>query len=444
MKQLLFMIALTLVGTVGSFVYHPFWGIAVYYFFAVLRPQYIWEWVLRDYGEIRWSFFVAIATVVATLAFRFRILRPILAQDEEGPSLFPNLSHLSLLAFGGWILVSFVTARNQDAALYVVVEYLKIFVMYVVSAMMLRKLWQLWIMLILTALALCYISYEVNILYLTYRRITIYDTGYSGLDNNGAGLMLAMGVPMCMYIWDGMQSRWRWFFPLMVPFLLHAVLMSYSRGAMLSLIVATPLIIYRFRHRRLLLLAAVAVGSVVLPIMAGPEIRARFFSIERFQQDKSAQSRFGSWTAAWEMAVDHPITGVGPRNANLFSYEYGADEKGRTIHSQYFQILADNGFPGLFLYLLAIVTAWRSTNRGRRAVISRDSPEARQAYAIACSVESAMVIFCFGAIFLSLEVFELPYLILLLAAQLPGVLGVHRIPDYMLPIDEEDAWEAVA
>ena len=53
--------------------------------------------------------------------------------------------------------------------------------------------------------------------------------------------------------------------------------------------------------------------------------------------------------------------GVGIRNSNLFSYQYGADMEGRTIHSQYLQIAADNGFVGLGLYLAVLALLHRGT-----------------------------------------------------------------------------------
>ena len=53
---------------------------------------------------------------------------------------------------------------------------------------------QLWILLVLTASLLGYIAYEVNFLYLAYHYLGIWRSGYGGLDNNGAGLMLAMGT----------------------------------------------------------------------------------------------------------------------------------------------------------------------------------------------------------------------------------------------------------
>jgi O-antigen ligase len=162
---------------------------------------------------------------------------------------------------------------------------------------------------------------------------------------------------------------------------------------------------------------------MMLPRMAGPEIRARFFSIQEYEKDKSVQGRFNSWQVAWEIAKDNPITGLGVRNASEYAREYSAEAEGRTIHSQYLQILADNGFVGFGFYLGSLVAVWLSVRRARQTSKGWNSPEERTVYAVACGVECSMAVFCVGASFLSLELFELPYLLLLLGAQLPVVMA---------------------
>ena len=157
--------------------------------------------------------------------------------------------------------------------------------------------------------------------------------------------------------------------------------------------------------------------------MAGKEIRERFFTLENTEVDASANSRRESWAAAWQIAKDNPIFGVGIRNSNLLSHEYGADMEGRTIHSQYLQTAADSGLVALALYLTALGLFWFSTRRTRTMTTQRTDLDGRQAYAAACGVEGAMIVFCVGAAFLSLENFELPYLMLLIGAQLPLVLA---------------------
>jgi probable O-glycosylation ligase (exosortase A-associated) len=424
MKQLIFLCILVLAGTAGTFLFNPFWGVAVYYLFAVLRPQFLWQWALSSYvsSTFPWSFYVAVCTILAAVGQKLGMLSLIPSDAPVGPrGMRLRPVHWGVCAFAFWTLVSYMCARSEPEAFACLIEYVKIFVMFFVSVYLIHSLHQLWTLLVIAALALAFVGYEVNFTYLQTRRITIYDSGFSGLDNNGAGLMLAMGVPLCLFVWEGTARWWRWAFAAFIPVLVHAVLMSFSRGAMVALLAVCPLCYLRSRYKVYLTLAVVGM-SLIVPIMAGKEIRARFFSIEQFEKDGSAKSRFNSWAAAYRVASDNPFVGVGLRNVNLVSKEYGADFQGRTIHSQYFQIAGDMGFVGLALYLAMLGSVWYSLRSSQRLLKFRDDPEARQARAIANGVECGMVVFCVGATFLSLEVFELPYLLLLLGSQLAAIL----------------------
>jgi probable O-glycosylation ligase (exosortase A-associated) len=353
------------------------------------------------------------------------------AAHDEAPSVARQKSfgspHRWMLLFSVWVTLAYVMAQNRDAAWPWMVEYWKIFVMFFVSATLIRTLKEVWMLMIVIAVSLGYIAYEVNFLYFASGYLGIYHNGYGGLDNNGAGLMLAIGVPLCIYVYMGTTRWWRWIFASLIPVLLHAVLMTYSRGAMVSLILASPLIFLRGRNKGQLLLAALAIALVV-PSLAGREIRARFFTLENYEDQSSAQQRFASWDAAFEMALDYPVFGVGVRNSNLFSQQYGADMEGRTIHSQFLQILADTGFPGLIIYVSLLMSLLLSLRRVRRWSRARDDEEGRQAYAVACGIEGAMAVFFVGSLFLSLEVFELPYVLILTGAQLAVVLENKLMP----------------
>jgi probable O-glycosylation ligase (exosortase A-associated) len=409
-KQTLFMIAMTLVGSVGVFTRGPIYGVVVYYLFAVLRPQYMWKWSLPE--GIQWSLYVALPTIASVL----------LGGSGTGRAPRPwTVAHKVVLLFAVWVVLSFANAFDKEFASIVFTDYLKIFLMFFIASAVIREVAHLWIIMLLTAAALGYISYEVNYLYFVNNYLGIYRNGYGGLDNNGAGLMLAMGVPLCMFAWEGMRHRLRWAFLALVPAIVHAVLMTYSRGAMLSLIVAWPLMVARSRYRVRIALASVAFAVLAVPVMAGPEIQARFFTIKDNEVDDSANQRRKAWAAAWKIACDYPILGVGVRNANLFSYQYGADTEGRTIHSQYLQIAADCGFVGIGLYLAIFLCVAVSTHGARRAARRNPGPDADRVRAIASGVECSLFLFLFGAFFLSLEVFELPYVLLLLGAQLPVV-----------------------
>jgi probable O-glycosylation ligase (exosortase A-associated) len=410
------MIVSLLLGVFGSFLRGPVWGLIVYYIYAVLRPQFLWEWALP---VIPWSSIVGWTVIGCVLLMPPGL--PLGLQARGTGSRF-TLAHKSVLLFGGWVLLTYFTARHPDASFPYFMEYIKIFLMFAVGMFVLRSVGELWMLFLSSAAILGYIAIEMNDIYIRNNYfLYLYRRGYCGLDNNGAGLMLAMGVPMCFYAWEGMRSRFRWFFLLLLPPLLHAVLMSYSRGAMLSLFPGVLLWLVRSRHK---FQVAVLLGLLILmvPILAGKEIQARFESTADYNSDNSAQSRLMTWSIALRMASENPIFGLGIRNSNIYTFAYGADIPGRTIHSQYLQTAADSGFVALALYIWALFIVWWTCSSVMSQTKRRDDLEGRRAYAIAAGIESSMMVFCFGASFLSLETFETPYILMLIACQLPLAL----------------------
>lgn len=418
MNKLAIMLLLTAIGVGGSLALSPFYGVAVYYLFATLRPQFLWEWALPP--DVPWSYYVALATIFSVAVWRIGLmLAPHWQRGFRAPRL--NVGHWAMLFFAGWITLTTFTAHSVPVAKPFYDEYQKIFIMFFVAAFAITSLRQLWSLYLIVTLALAYVAIDVNHIYLSSGYMFIYKRGYAGLDNNGAALMLAMGVPLCLYAWDGTRHWSRWAFLLFVPLLIHAVLTSYSRGAMLALILSIPIYLIRCRNRRQLAVILLGIAAM-LPILAGREIQNRFFSIDEHDRDASAQSRLTTWGIAWRMACERPLLGFGVRNSSLFTKEYGADMDGRVIHSQYLQIAADSGLVGLAAYLAVIgATVYCLVRARRSAAVKRLDPHSDRARTIANGMEGALFVFCFGGLFLSLETFELPYLGMLMAAQLAAL-----------------------
>lgn len=436
MKQLLFMTVLTGIGVTGAVV-HAFWGVLLYYTYAVLRPQYLWEWSLP--AGVRWSLIAAGAAVVGVVLNLPRILSR--ARWNPVATL--------IVVFGTLLLMSTLSAVDPDVAAKWGVEYAKIFTMAILATLVIDHLRHIRHLAVMILLCTGYVAYEINSLYVFDGRLDIFHYGYGGLDNNGAGLMLAMGLPFAYAFFRHASSVMvRVGCALVSLLMIHAVLMSYSRGAMLSAIVAGLWLLWHHRPRRHAAIIA-AVVMMLTGVMAGKEIRDRFLSIQQYQQDGSSQSRIESWSAAWRMTWDHPLTGVGIRNSNLLSYNYGADVYGRTIHSQYLQVAADCGVPAMIVYVTLCVTAVRRMRRLRREIdaqqpshgepggldaaqgdeADRDKPRpvTDPLYGtLALAVETSLITFCFGGLFLSLEVFELPWLLFAMAGALPVAVRHHE------------------
>src|SRR5919106_4547202 len=238
MKQTILMMLLLVGGTAGPVISGPFVGVVIYYLFAVLRPQSLWEWALVV--NLSWSFYVGLATIISTALYF-----PRLATGKRFTA-----AHSAMIAFAVWITLSNFSALNREVSSFWYWEYLKIFAMFFCSSLVIGEFSQVRTLYMVALFSLGYIAYEMNILYFVDHRLDIYFVGFGGLDNNGAGLMVAMGVPMAYFMWQAYRQWWRWGFLVMLLLMLHAVLMSFSRGAMVALLVSSPLLIVRSKQKK--------------------------------------------------------------------------------------------------------------------------------------------------------------------------------------------------
>lgn len=448
MKHLLFMVAATILGGLGA-VYHPFWGLLLYYALAVLRPQYLWQWALPI--QFRWSLFAAVIVMLSLFInagrgfFRMRF------------GLIPIL----MIAYSFMLMASIMNAYYPQTAQEWGIEYAKIIGIALVACLVIDRLWQVRMMFLMILIAMAYIAWEVNYLYLLEGRLDIFHKGYGGLDNNGAGLMLAMSLPLAYAFAVTDPRRWVraacWIAAIVI---VHATLMSFSRGAMMSGLIGIIWILLHHKPRKQAVAIAL-VGCFAVSILAGQEIRDRFRSTADYSLDTSAQSRFDSWRAGWEIAVDHPLTGQGIRNSKFFTNNYGADKIGRTIHSQYIQIAADTGIIAMALYIAIVIAAlWHMRHTRKLCLDYHEDWEAEQEKltrkrhhaerlglpdgkhhehrppaepdamvmqfrTLALAGEASLLIFATGASFLSVEVVELPWLLIVLAGVLPEIMREH-------------------
>lgn len=435
MKQMAFMLLATFLGVTGSFTMSPVWGLAVYYLYAVMRPAFIWQWTDAMgvmIGDVQWSLFVAVAALASTALWRVGLLPVANAKPWYGNPKFTR-SHYLFFAFVVWICVTYFTAVSQDTAWPFFLEYIKIFTMFTCAALVLRTVRDLWVVYYVVIIGAGYAAYEINAYYFLDGYMFVYLQGYGGLDNNGAALIVAMLVPLAYFAWEGTSHWTRWGFLLCCPLGVHAVMLSFSRGGMLSLAVAAVLVWFRSRHKWFLTVVYV-IGLVGVIGASGKELSDRFFSISKADADASAQSRLTSWKIAIRMANERPLVGFGIRCSNLYTHAYGADMEGRTIHSQYLQTAADSGWVALALYAALLGSAFLGLRRVRTFLRKYPDPESLRVKSLASGLECTMVLFCFGAVFLSLEHFEMPYVVILLAVQLHAItLAVAKHHDRVPP-----------
>lgn len=184
MVKLALLALITFIGISGSLSSTPFIGVSVYYLFATLRPQYLWEWDLPQ--GIQWSFYVAMAAIFGTFVWKVGEWIQT-GRRQRLPSPPHVLAHGFFFLFAIWIVITYFTAEDQQVAQEAFIEYLKIFVMYGVATVVITTIRQIWILYLIVTGSLCCIALEMNQIYHIQGYLKVYRTGFGGLDNNAPG-----------------------------------------------------------------------------------------------------------------------------------------------------------------------------------------------------------------------------------------------------------------
>jgi O-antigen ligase len=175
-------------------------------------------------------------------------------------------------------------------------------------------------------------------------------------DPNELGVILALGLPMAWYLGLAQPQRTTWLWRLYLPLGITAILLTASRGAFLTALVALVIIpwtLARLHFRTKIALYALAVGSLMLATAFVPEA-----SLERIRSTRAdiEAGYFGGriyvWMAGLEVASQHPLAGVG---AGGFGAAVAPTlHTDMASHQTFLEILVEQGIVGFFLFLATI------------------------------------------------------------------------------------------
>src|SRR5712664_1173200 len=160
-----------------------------------------------------------------------------------------------------------------------------------------------------------------------------------------------MTLPMFYFLARNEENRWvRRFFYLSFFCGIVAVLLTYSRGALLGLAVVLTMIAFKSRQKVLAGFFLIFCAWAVLAF-APAKWMDRMGNFFHGNLDNSAELRLNAWHFAWELAKDYPITGGGLKTFTPELYSrYTPQLVFAGAHSIYFQTLGEHGFVGLGLF----------------------------------------------------------------------------------------------
>jgi len=187
----------------------------------------------------------------------------------------------------------------------------------------------------------------------------------------------------------------------------------------------------RDSKRKFLYLGIVAtLGLVAVPFLP-KAFTDRMSTIKSYQQDESAATRVAVWKWTWEYVKQHPMGGgFEMYRQNQIRYDIVKAEgeagnakldttltvdRARAYHSAYFEMLGEQGWPGLILWLMISLGGLI-----RMEVIRQRYKKAGDDYAwvapLASALQSGQLLYMLGACFIAIA-FQ-PFIFMLIGAQI--------------------------
>lgn len=399
-------------------VFRPWIGVLAWAWLGYMNPhRLVWDFA---YGY-PFAQMIAIATIGGTAWYAFR------GRGMHGFFAGFELKALFLL----WAIFSLTSLVALRQGYYMVWEdwdqITKVIVMVVLTTYLVDSEKKLRLLVLTITFSLGFYGVKGGIFSIfTGGEYRVWGPAASFLeDNNALALALNMTLPFMYFLGKIEERLWlRYVFYGMFGLTVLAIIFTYSRGGFLGLLVVLGSIFLTTRLRQKLVIAAVAV--ICLPFVAEQipdRWTDRMATIQSYEEDGSALSRIEGWKAAWNLAIDRPLTGGGFQalndpdifieyNPDIIDIVEGANESNIVIagvHSIYFELLAENGFPGLIVFLVICASLFR-TQRSLIVTAKDESQKTQGAYGQMLSISMIAYLAC--GTFLELASFDFFYQIL--------------------------------
>ena len=401
----------------------PLYAACLYLWIAYFRPE-SWAWSAL-FTTLNLSYiagaYLVIRTLIAGTRFRFDMRTGL------------------LLLFLGQALLSAWFGLNREYSMGYWQEFAKVIVVSILLTNIIRTPADLRLILIVITLSLGFEAGKQGWAQLILNPGQRNDNLIPFLgDNNFVAVGMAMLLPIVGALAatsTGWQKR---AFQFLSVGVLYRGLSTYSRGGFLSLGAVGTLWFWRSPHKIKSAGAVLVVTLLVVPVLP-QQFWDRMGTIAPAEErDNSQQGRFHFWRVAVAMANDRPLAGVGHSGYelayNAYDFSGGQYAGNRSVHSAWFGVLGELGYPGLLLFVAIIVSSLLTCRRVRLAAQRGEIPGPLGPYAI--GLESALVAFMVGGSFVHFQYCEMLWHFFALSIALERV-AVAEAAANRVRLDEE-------
>ena len=230
--------------------------------------------------------------------------------------------------------------------------------------------------------------------------------------NNELALAELMILPLMLYFQKQVTKPWqRWAYWIAFVLTIFSIIFSYSRGAFVGLAGVAFVLMARSRYRFQAFVLVAVLGGLMFAFTP-QEWKDRMFSIGHYQEDQSAMGRINAWHFAVNVAKTH-LFGGGFKTftKDLFAVYAPNPTDVHDAHSIYFEVIGEQGFPGLAIFLGILGTSLWRMERLRRW--RQRDPSQRWVRDLAEMLQFGLLGYMLGGAFLGLAYFDLPYYLII-------------------------------
>lgn len=404
----IFFYSLVVIFVIGAF-RNPFIGLSGYYAFSILRPQEIYWYALTG---SRLSYYVAAATIIATI-FHFG------NRDHSVKRMNKILVFFVLFALLS--LNSYAFSVSKDVSYDWLILFLKLMTMCVMTMLIVENIRQIKILIFVQIIVIGFLAYWSNLQYFSGALWEISGfPGRSQIDNNFFAMLMVAAIPLAFFwFFLGKNKILRWIPLFIIPLMIHTIVLTYSRGGFVGLIIVSICCVLYLKNRKWAILAAICFLLVILRLQ-GSFSEQRMSSMFEYESDPSIVGRFEAWEAGYNMMMSNPLAGVGIGNFKLQAPYYNpVFTEPKSAHNAFLNIGGDMGvisfvvYIGVWLLVFYYMIKMRKYYKNSKDVLPHF-------YCVTALFIALLGVFVCG-MFLTLAYFELHYFLLAIIGALVNI-----------------------